>query len=453
MSGKINSSDNWVYVSKVFLLDEKGHLDFKVEYAETNQCCPSLAYYFEDSWESVYNNSTMGCLSKINHAKALFSFQNTPENNKSIGPDNLSLQCFTGNTTNLRQCSGTLRLSSEKDQWWFFALSHCNSTQGLDISYEISFTNGDSWEEETHVLVYHLVSFGLILLLFALSLYFARQLLRQDMFHPAYKLFLTSLGYKFAALLFDAVYRTHEAQFGEGIQQLLTISDLLLATSEIFLQVLLVLLAFGWTITKAQLNDNIRKKLTLFFSIYIVIFGVLFIFKQDYLGHGQSPVWLRMFRLTKLLQEYHGLRVIAWVVFLFGALTTMRQNPGKQEFYLSFVGFFSIWFLAQPLTFLGRAIFREVETAEIYRQLNSVLCILAFGRLLYIMRPSQANRNFPFHAQANKVEPVQEQNPLANSQCYDGFSRFNRETGPFEANPTNIDRPGENEDRNRMFQY
>lgn len=90
LSGKINSSDNWVSVSQFYLIGETEHLDYNVEYAATNQCCPSLAYYFEDSWESVYNKSTMDCQSKINRAKAVFAFQNTPGSNKSI-PDNFSI--------------------------------------------------------------------------------------------------------------------------------------------------------------------------------------------------------------------------------------------------------------------------------------------------------------------------------------------------------------------------
>ena len=454
MSGKINSGDNWVSVSKFSFFDEVGHLDYKVEYTATNQCCPSLAYYFEDSWESVYNNSTLDCQSKINSAKAVFAFQNTPGSNKSI-PDDHSIQCFTDNATNLRECSGTLRLSSENDQWWFFALSHCNSTQGLDISYEFSFTNGVtvSWEEKENILENHLVSFGLILILFAISLYFARQLLRRDMFHRAYKIFLASLAFEFTALLFDVVYRTHNAHFGEGLQQLLSIRDLLHATSQIFLHVLLVLLAFGWTITKARLSANIQRKLTVFFSIYILTYGVLFFFKQEYFDHGLSLLWL--LKLSKLLQGNLGVTVIAWAVFIYGALSTIRQNPEKQKFYLSFAGVFSIWFLAQPLPFLASSFFiqRGITASEFYHRLNFILDLLGFGGLLHIMRPSQADRNFPFHARANEVEPVQEQNPLTNAEYYDGFSGFNqREAGPVEANQTNIDRLGGNEDRNRVFQ-
>lgn len=143
------------------------------------------------------------------------------------------------------------------------------------------------------------------------------------MFHRAYKLFLASLGYEFTGLLFDAVYRTHDAHFGEGLQQLLNISELLQATSEIFLQVLLVLLAFGWTITKARLNENIQRKLTVFFSIYILIYGVLFFFKQEYFDHGQSLLWF--FRIKRLLRGNLGLTVIAWVVFIW----CFVNNPTK----------------------------------------------------------------------------------------------------------------------------
>ena len=354
----------------------------------------------------------MDCQSKVSYAQGTFTFQNTSGNSNSSS-ENYSMECHTSNATNLRQCSGTLHLYSVHDRWLSFVLSHCSSSQGLNIFYEFNFTNGDFWEtpksekEIEHILEKHLISFGLILLLFAKALYFARQLLKRDMLHRAYKLFM----------LFDAVHRIHYVRSGNDLSQLLTISALLHATSEIFLIVLLALLAFGWTITRAHLSRHTQMKLTIFFSIYILIYGTLFDLKQGQFFHSDgssfSPSLYKLYRVLRIGNII--LRVTAWTWFLYGAFSTVRHYPEKQKFYLFFVAFFSIWFLVQPLAVpVASFFFEDWKTAEVYHRLDSLFCLLGLGGLFYIMRPSRANANFPFHVRSNEVEPVQEQNPLPN---------------------------------------
>ena len=414
ISGKIHSADNWVFVSRYSFTDDIGKLDFKVEFTATNECCPGIAYYGDDLWESVYQSNSMNCQSKISRAKALFAFENTTRSNNSSN-GHYGMQCFVNNATNLRRCSGTLRLYSVDSRWWSFAISHCNSTQGLKISYEFTFTDGDYWEmsaedREKHILENHLIPFGVILLFFATSLYFAHQLRQRDMFHRAYQLFMTSLGYEFGALLLDTVHRVLDVYSTvEPVGSLLTISEVLHAASEILFQVLLVLLAFGWTITKARLRESTQKKLAVFFFVYIFVHGVsLFVVSQA----AFSPSLLRLLRLNRLLLP--TLRIFAWIVFLCSAISTSRQNPEKERFYMLFVGFYSIWFLVQPLFAFLPSILSEWKISEIYHWFKSLLCVLGFGGLLYMMLPSRANMNFPFHARINEVEPAQEQYRMAN---------------------------------------
>lgn len=450
LSGKIHSADNWVFVSRYSFTDDIGKLDFKVEFTATKECCPGIAYYEDDSWESAYQNNGMDCRSKISRAKALFAFENTTRSN-NLSNGHYSMQCFVINGTNLRRCSGTLRLNSVDSRWWFFAISHCNSTQGLKISYEFTFTDGDYWEmsaEEKHVLENHLIPFGVILLFFATSLHFAHQLRQRDMFHRAYQLFMTSLGHEFGALLLDTVYRVLDVYSTvELAGSLLIMSTALHAISEILFQVLLVLLAFGWTITKARLSDSTQKKLTVFFSIYIFVQGVsLFGLSQA----AFSPNLFRFLKLSRLLLP--TLRIIAWIVFLCSAIATARQNPEKERFYMSFVGFYSIWFLVQPLFAFLPSILSEWKISAVYNHwFNFLLCVLGFGGLLYIMLPSRASRNFPFHVRTNEVEPAQDQYQVANFQHGDWSSNFNdNRVGSLETNPTTT---GDKEiaNRNRLF--
>ena len=414
VSGRIDNG-NWMLVSRFSFVDDVGQLDYKVEYTVTNKCCPSLAYYNDDSWESVRHNSNMDCQSKVSYAQGLFTFQTTNGINKSSS-GNYSVQCSTNNDTQLRQCSGTLRLQSVNVRWWSFVLSHCNSAQRLNISYEFNFTNGDFWymdvsAKEDHILENHVISFGGFLLLFATSLYFARQLRRRGLVHRAFKLFMATLGFKKGATLLDTIYHTHYVLSGVKLP-LLTFGEMLHATSEICLIVLLVLLAFGWTITKSHLRESTQAKLNKFFSIYILVFGILFVLDQEFFETGEPSQFAKILRIARLGNL--ALRALAWVIFVFGAITTIQTYPEKRIFFLSFMGFYSVWFLSRPFTFLVSYFFLdEWQNAQIYHRLDSLLCFLAFGGLLFIMKPSRANVNFPFHARLNEVDPSPEQNPLA----------------------------------------
>lgn len=457
-SGVIKTGENLALISQFFFIDEIRQLDFQVEYKVTNQCCPSLAYYHKDSWESVYYNNNLDCETKSSYALAVLTFQNTPSRSTSSG--NNSIQCFVNNATNLRQCSGTLRLYSVDDRWWSFVFTHCNSSQGLDISYEFKFTNGDFWDEPTEqwqlqILNSHVIALGLILLLFAIGLYFGRQLLRRDMFHRAYKLFMATLSYELVALLFKAIYRMYDSRVGVELAPLLTIGNLLHATSEIFLVVLLVLLAFGWTITSAHLSQSTQMKLTVFASLYILAYGILFVFKQRFLDSGQS--FFLVFDSFHLASQ--GLKVVAWAWFVYGAISTVKHYPEKKKFYLSFAAFYSIWFLMQPLTLLLSIIsaflldkWRSVQIFRILDPLHYLLCLLGFGRLLHIMHPSRANVNFPFHTRTDGVEPSQEQNPPTTFQHADGFSRISHKDDvnlEFRI-PADMGRVGGNDGLNRF---
>ena len=173
ISGSISNGQKWVLVSDFSFIEDIGQLKYDVEYSLADECCPSLAYYSHNSYESVSSNDDMDCSSKLSHAEGVFTFQKVLPN-VSSNTGNLSTQCSSSNATNLRKCSGKLRLQSTRDRWWFFVLSHCNSNNGLDISYELTFTNGDSWErhlsaEEMHSLEYKAVPLAGIILLFVVG--------------------------------------------------------------------------------------------------------------------------------------------------------------------------------------------------------------------------------------------------------------------------------------------
>ena len=400
-------------VSGFSFIDDLGKLEYKVDYkySATHECCPSLAYYSHDSYEFVSSNNDMDCQTKLSHAQGFVKFQNSSARDNSDNSGNYSTQCFKINDdTNLRQCSGVLRVHS-LDRWWFFVLSHCNSSKGLDISYEFTFTNGDSWEkhlsgEEIHILEGQTVSLGSILLLFAAGLYCTRRLLQLDKFHRAFKLFMSSLSCEVTAQILECIYYTQYVRSGVELPPLQTIAELLHCTSEVIFVVLLILLANGWTMTRACFGQKAQKNLTIFCSLYILNYGILFVYKQGFSDPESSHLLFE----GLVDKGYRILRIIAWVCFAFGIYFSIRNNPEKKKFYLQFGAYCSVWFLFAPLSIPAFSFLSEPNQLRVMRLFRfPLLVLLGFSGVLYLMRPSKVDVNFPFRVRGNEVDTEQVQ--------------------------------------------
>ena len=463
VSGSVSNGKNWELVSQFSFIDDTGELAYEVEYSATDECCPSLAYYFHDSFESVSSNNDMDCQSKLSYAEGVVIFQNIPLSNNNVLSDNSSdpstdfwIQCFTNNATNLRECSGKLHLQSIHDRLWFFVLSHCNSTKGLDISYELTFTNGYSWErhlsgEEMHILETRAIPFGGLLIIFVAGLYIARQLLQQDKLHRAYKLFMMSLTCEVVAQSLDYIYYAYYVKNGVQLHALQTIAELLHAISEVSLVVLLVLLAHGWTITAAHLGNSTQMKLTVFLSLYILAFGILFVCKKEFFDPQASHFPFE----SDLDKAYRGLKLIAWACFVYGVYLSIRNHPAKKKFYLFLAVFYSAWFLFLPLSFLVFfimfSVWYKLSVLRILR-MTPYICVFGFAGILSIMRPRRGQANFPFHVSSNEVEPahVQVQQPPSFKPTEPFVEQGNKDTTSLNTTQVNMETPRESDNKDRF---
>ena len=442
VSGTISNGQKWVLVSDFSFIDDIGQLIYDVKYSVTDECCPSLAYYSPDSYESVSSNDNMDCSSKMSYAEGVLTFQNVLPN-VSSNTGNFSTQCFSSDATNLRKCSGKLQLQSTRDQWWFFVLSHCNSTNGLDISYEFTFTNGDSWEkhlsaEEMHSLEYKAVPLTGSILLFVVGLIFARQLLHQNKIHQAYKCFMTTLTCEVVAQVSDYIYYTHYVGNGMPLDLLQTGTEMLHSISEVIFVVLLILLANGWTITTANFDHGKLMRLKVFLWFYIFTYEILFIFKK-FFDSEASHISFESYLDIAL----RGLRTLAWACFLYGALFSIKRHPEKKKFYNYFASFYSVWFVFPSLSALTSSIlFNELQQPgylRLFRLVSPLICFLGFAGLLFIMRPSKVDTNFPFHVRGNEVDAVEAQE-ISSFQHADAFVDLgNQYAASLNINQTNVE--------------
>lgn len=440
VSGGISNGQKWVLVSDFSFIEDIGQLKYDVEYSVTNECCPSLAYYSHNSYESASSNDDMDCSSKLSYAEDVLTFQNVLLN-VSSNTGNFSMQCSSSNDTNLRKCSGKLRLQSTRDRWWFFVLSHCSSTNGLDISYELTFTNGDSWErhlpaEEMHSLEYKAVPLAGNILLFVVGLIFARQLLDQGKLHRAYKLFMMTLSCEIAAQVFDYIYYTHYVGNGMPRHPLQTGAELFHSISEVIFVVLLILLANGWIITTGHFDREKQIRLKVFLWLYILTYEILFVFKTFFdseVSHIPYESYLDI--------AVRSLRTLAWACFIYGTSFSIKRHPEKRKFYNYFQQFYSVWFLFPPLSALTfSTLFDELHQLKylrLVRLLNPLICFLGFVGLLFIMRPSKVNTNFPFHIRGNEVDVVETQEP-STFQHADAFMDLGNQYATLDSDQTKV---------------
>lgn len=168
-----------------------------------------------------------------------------------------------------------------------------------------------------------------------------------------------------------------------------------MSASEIAFLLLLLLMAKGYTITRARLSSCSIVKLTIFINVYIVAYIILFVYQAEAFDPGKlyqinlqkvySINFFHSFFQGEVLNLYESpagfglslLRCVAWCVFMLSTATTIRKYPEKSSFYYPFGLFGSLWLLGGPfLTLVGIGVL-DAWVRE------SVMCgtfaIMAFG--------------------------------------------------------------------------
>lgn len=99
------------------------------------------------------------------------------------------------------------------------------------------------------------------------------------LFHCTYRLFSFSVLMQFTGILVQGVAWSKYALTGLGPYT--TLGGLFMGASEVSFLALLLLMAKGYTITRARLSSCSTIKLTVFINVYIVSYVSLFIFQAE----------------------------------------------------------------------------------------------------------------------------------------------------------------------------
>lgn len=203
-------------------------------------------------------------------------------------------------------CHNAGGFTSARQRWWYIALANCGSTKGMEVRYKFRMTNGaigDFWHEHfsademckfsslpsafqdiSHllfsvippvILVEIIIYTFLLLAIFACGI----ELKTRNLYHCTYRLYTLSAIMHWAGVLMNSV--TWAKYAVSGIGPFTIFGGLFTGAGEIAFLLLMLLMAKGYTITRARLSTASTVKITVFINLYIVVFISLYIYQAE----------------------------------------------------------------------------------------------------------------------------------------------------------------------------
>ncbi|XP_030747654.1 transmembrane protein 145-like [Sitophilus oryzae] len=317
-------------------------------------------------------------------------------------------------------CHNARRFKSSRERWWFIAISNCYGTKGININYQLLMTNGpsgDYWHEHFSADEFYILP---ILMAFSVAYSFlllgitvcSLELKQRQLLHTTYKIFVLSCVLQLLGILVLSIVFLKVAVSGRISSRTKRVGNMMLGASETCFLLLLLLLAKGFTITRGRLSLKGTVKLTVFMCLYVTTYLTIFVYEAVVFDPGE---------VLYLYESPAGygliiLRIIAWLMFIYSTVITLKKYPEKSNFYYPFNLFGTIWFVAGPAFIISANTYIDKWVRE--SVVWAVLLFIAFGghlMFLILTMPSVANKNFPYHVRTSQIGIMETNGNVGNS--------------------------------------
>jgi hypothetical protein len=193
------------------------------------------------------------------------------------------------------------------------------------------------------------------------------ELKTRHLYHCTYRLFTLSVIFHWSGVMMNAV--TWAKYAVSGIGPFTVFGGLFTGSGEIAFLLLMLLMAKGYTITRARLSTPSTVKITVFINIYVILYIALYIYQAEVSDFPCSTFLvttslftlysqhLKAFDPGDVLNLYEsaagyalaGLRCFCWAFFMISCTTTIKKFPEKRDFYFPFGVLGSIWIMSGPV--------------------------------------------------------------------------------------------------------
>ncbi|XP_033758709.1 LOW QUALITY PROTEIN: transmembrane protein 145-like [Pecten maximus] len=430
VEGTLITGQNWEFLTRFCFLSQKGILRYQFEYPKSYAIQSVLLYFDEASqWDSVYKTG-LSCDQKV---AAL-----DPANNQIIA---LSiLYSWSGCKENTRNgveyitCIGGRTFRSTRERWWFVAISRCDQTSGptgMNLTYSLHMMNSKDDKDMLHyefsadefyILPTDIAFMGVYVLLLVGAIICAIMLKSRQLFHTTYKLYILSVSLWLINLFFLSVANGKYSADGYENNQLELAGRVFGALSDLVFLLMLILVGKGYTITRGRLPASSTIKVTVFFTLYTIVYAVLFVYEAEVFDPGE---------VLYLYESPPGyglisLRLIGWAWFCYSIFFTLKHFKTKSLFYYPFFIFYTVWFWAGPIVILV-AMFAMAQWMR-EKTVHGVSMLISFlGHVFFqlLTRPSAANKNFPYHVRTTQIASM----TGTNSHELDNFNAHSYAVG------------------------
>ncbi|CAH1407389.1 unnamed protein product [Nezara viridula] len=422
--GEIKTNEKWVFVARFCFLSEDGQFEYSITYDKAYSPQNLLLYYDSDhQWPAVYKSNKTCEQREAVLNRRLNQIITLTDSDFGSGCTEVFLN---SSKKAVIQCHQGRRFHSSRERWWFLAISNCNSTKGLSIKYRFLMTNGppgDYWHEhfsadEFYILPV-LMSYCIVYMLLVLAVIMcAMELKTRQLYHSTYKLFAVSVYLQELGIFIQSIAYVRYAVDGVGVPRLTTIGRMCESASEVIFLLLLLLMAKGYTITRGRIRLSSSVKLTIFMCLYVIMYVTLFIYEKLFFDPGE---------VLYLYESPAGyglviLRILAWTLFIYATVFTLKHYPEKSAFYYPFNLIGTMWFVAGPAFILAANTLIDKWVRE------SVVCavqhfIALAGHILFLVLtvPNKANKNFPYHVRTTQIGIMEVTNGISGNNTLDHF--------------------------------
>ncbi|XP_071808871.1 transmembrane protein 145-like isoform X1 [Asterias amurensis] len=404
VEGVVDTSKDMEFLERfVFEPNELGQLWYEYKYP-AEDCCYQVLFFndAESQWPYVRaNQDKLTCVEKL---------EQIPSNYNAV--TTLSTHNCKNKTEDGRQmlvCTGTRHFVAPRARWWFINIANCNGIsprQGIYMQYKLNMTNGDRpidkhFSADERFTLQTSIAFAILYFLMALTgVYYRFQLAKQRLLHSTYQLFFASVCMQLIALIFIIIALACFA--GDGIEMpgLKTTGHIVSSLGDVLFVLMLMLVGKGYTITRGRLSTSGSIKLAIFTCLYAGTFIFLYVYAQS----NFDPRDVMFIYDSPAAMALIVLRCIGVVWLYYCVFFTIKHFASKFKFYVPFMLFFAVWFVAEPVM-IGVAN-EFIPTHKRAKIVNGIYWSAVFlGHMIFLVltRPDRTNEYFPYHIKTNQI--------------------------------------------------
>lgn len=349
-------------------------------WVSTPQFDVSLAIYDDQRnfWAYVHHNASIGCAQKLDgeHAKKVIAV--TP-----VELDHSIPVAFQFRVP-----------ASDRPRFWYVVLAKCGSLPvGVYARYMLETTQADGSQvpvNERGLRELYGLSSVLWLGLVLTQAVAAAKMLRAGVFHPLAKLLAASVVMYFGRNLALFGHWGALARNGQGVPGLEVLAHVSSAFVRVFMLLLLMLIAKGWTISTTQIPQ--RGKLIVGVMVLLLLYTSLALWDLFYRDPASSMYIYDSAPGISIAATHIGF--LCWFSATIYATLQLEHSPVRRKFFVAVWRIYAFYLLILPCAVLVATFVKPWMRQKVVEYVLELCNTCAYAGLIYFLWPSRAPTYF-----------------------------------------------------------